>query len=533
MYIFKVKFTFQIGMSQQIEHPSPELVFGVAGPIGVSIESICDSLANALKIVGYTSAPIHITKEMMSYKLRVSIAGQKDNNYFEEVNYKIEYADALCAENTDSATLARIAVRAISKKRAELAGQLNALPKTPVAYIVRQLKRPDEVSLLRKVYGRQFILVSAYGSVERRQKLLEERLARSLSPTTAHNEVSCKVGALIARDASEEDHDFGQRLRETFHLADVFIDGLSKQEMDAKLNRFIQAFFGRTDIAPSKEEYGMYAAKSASLRSSDLSRQVGAAIFSDDGELVTQGCNEVPKALGGTYWDLEEPDYRDVRLGYDPNDILKKELLRDLFDRMSKAKLLSQKAIDLGAPGEMVEKLTKKKSQGDNDDGPLASSAIMDVTEYGRVVHAEMCAICDAARLGRSIKNTTLFCTTFPCHNCTKHILAAGIKRVVYMEPYPKSKAKDLHQNEIEIEKETAGRVSFVPFLGISPYRYRDIFQKQNKRKNADGTAKRWIFDTPKPMIEASVPAYMDVEKAEIAKLVGRNENEPNQPAMN
>src|SRR5690606_14932011 len=109
-------------------------------------------------------------------------------------------------------------------------------------------------------------------------------------------------------------------------------------------------------------------------------------------------------------------------------------------------------------------------------EGALYGAAITDLTEYGRVVHAEMCAICDAARLGRSIKGATLYCTTFPCHNCTKHVLAAGLSKVVYMEPYPKSKAKELHENEIEIEQESADRVAFLPFLGISPYRYRDIF---------------------------------------------------------
>jgi len=54
------------------------------------------------------------------------------------------------------------------------------------------------------------------------------------------------------------------------------------------------------------------------------------------------------------------------------------------------------------------------------------------------------------------------------------------------MEPYPKSKAKDLHANEIEIEKESKEKVSFVPFLGISPFRYRDISQKE-KRKDPMG----------------------------------------------
>jgi cytidine deaminase len=324
----------------------------------------------------------------------------------------------------------------------------------------------------------------------------------------------------------------GQQLRDTFHLADVFIDGVNRHEMDSKLGRFVQAFFGRTDIAPSKDEYGMYAAKSAALRSSDLSRQVGAAIFSMDGELITQGCNEVPKAHGGTYWDLEEPDHRDVRLGYDPNEFLKKELLRDLFERLKSHNLLSPEALAFGTPAEIVEAVIDRGESGRGGStggrpGALVGAAVLDLTEYGRVVHAEMCAICDAARLGRSVRGATLYCTTFPCHNCSKHILAAGIRRVVYMEPYPKSKAKVLHENEIEIEEESGQKVSFVPFLGISPFRYRDIFQK-GKRKRSDGTATRWYAedDSPRPLLEVVVPAYPDVETVAISPLVGTLERE-------
>ncbi|MCA1458854.1 hypothetical protein I6F35_37960 [Bradyrhizobium sp. BRP22] len=127
----------------------------------------------------------------------------------------------------------------------------------------------------------------------------------------------------------------------------------------------------------------------------------------------------------------------------------------------------------------MVERFTRKKRKGyDEEDGVLASSAVLDLTEFGRVVHAEMCAIWDAARLGRSVRCGTLYVTTFPCHNCTKHILASGIRKVIYIEPYPKSRAQELHSNEISIEQETPDKVSFIPFLGISPFRYRDVFQK-------------------------------------------------------
>ncbi len=500
--------------------PLPELVFAIAGPIGVDIDAICASLTDALRSVRYDAQIIHLTEEMMMYRPRKKIARPSEKDFYTEVNFKIKYANALCAEFESSGTLARIAMRSIAEVRKRLSGARSRLPQTSTAYIIRQLKRPEEVALLRRVYGKQFVLVSAYGSLERRLKLIEERLKHSLSPATSEADISKKARELTAIDALEEGNDYGQRLRDTFQLGDVFIDGMSKQEMDQKLDRFIQAFFGRTDIAPSKEEYGMYAAKSASLRSSDLSRQVGAAIFTDDGELVTQGCNEVPKAMGGTYWDSEEPDFRDVRLGYDPNDILKKDILRDLLDRLSQHALLSTKAKTLGPLDEMVKKLIHRRTPGtDEKDGALTNSAIMDVTEYGRVVHAEMCAICDAARLGRSVKGATLFCTTFPCHNCTKHILAAGIKRVVYMEPYPKSKAKDLHQNEIEIENEAPGRVAFVPFLGISPFRYRDIFQKTIKRKRDDGTAKRWLAETERPMIDVTFDAYVDIELEEYSSL--------------
>jgi cytidine deaminase len=350
----------------------PELIFGIAGPIGVDIESICDSLTNALKAVRYQSEVIHLTREMVNYDPSNKPQRSSEKNFYTDIIYKIKYANALCEELEDAAALAQVALRAIAIRRAMLPGGKLQVPVPSTAYLVRQLKRPDEVSLFRKVYGKNFMLISAYGSPEQRVKLIEERLRHSLPPSTAANDVTSKAFKLMSLDADEEGNDYGQRLRETFHLGDVFIDGLSKGDMDRQLTRFIQAFFGRTDIAPTKEEYGMYAAKSASFRSADLSRQVGAAIFSDDGELITQGCNEVPKAMGGTYWDSETPDYRDVRLGYDPNDILKKDILRDLFDRLARADLLSESAKKLGPLDDMVGALTKRRKPGTEEkDGVL------------------------------------------------------------------------------------------------------------------------------------------------------------------
>src|SRR5690242_19772736 len=93
----------------------PELVFGVVGPMGVNIEAICDTLTNALKTVNYDARTIHLTREMLRgdrYQLqRFPVVEPTEKNFYTEVNFKINYANALCKEFADPATMARIAIR--------------------------------------------------------------------------------------------------------------------------------------------------------------------------------------------------------------------------------------------------------------------------------------------------------------------------------------------------------------------------------------------------------------------------------------
>lgn len=48
-----------------------------------------------------------------------------------------------------------------------------------------------------------------------------------------------------------------------------------------------------------------------------------------------------------------------------------------------------------------------------------------------RTVHAEQNAICQAARLGISLQNATLYCRMTPCRTCAMLIINCGIVRVV------------------------------------------------------------------------------------------------------
>jgi len=98
---------------------------------------------------------------------------------------------------------------------------------------------------------------------------------------------------------------------------------------------------------------------------------------------------------------------------------------------------------------------------------------------------------------------------------CAKHIIAAGIKRVVYIEPFPKSYAEQLHSDAIIIGRVKAeDRVVFEPFIGISPFRYRDLFGRDQKRKDDDGKFKPWIETRPEPIVKLTVATYLSNEAA-------------------
>ena len=51
-------------------------------------------------------------------------------------------------------------------------------------------------------------------------------------------------------------------------------------------------------------------------------------------------------------------------------------------------------------------------------------------------IHAEVNAVTDAARRGVSLEGCTSYVTDMPCLDCTKCLLASGVRRVVYVREY-------------------------------------------------------------------------------------------------
>ena len=75
-----------------------------------------------------------------------------------------------------------------------------------------------------------------------------------------------------------------------------------------------------------------------------------------------------------------------------------------------------------------------------DDDMPWCRDGAFDASKYAYVCHAELNAIlnCD----GRSLKGSILYVTNFPCNECAKAIIQAGIIKVIFLEDkYPDSDA--------------------------------------------------------------------------------------------
>ena len=465
-----------------------EIVIGIVGPMGTQNVKVTDVIAARLKSYGYTTERIRISKDIIP---ALAAAEVPENDEFARTNKLIELGNQLRKDSGNNGILALAAAAKISELRKTDEKGEPEVRKT--AYIISSLKHPAEVAELRQIYPRGFYLFAVHSDLERRLAFLTKD--ELMSPENAD---------LLIRTDEEEEAKHGQHTRDTFHLADFFIyDENNEDKFKNSVWRILNLIFGCPTITPTFDEYAMFMAYTASLRSADLSRQVGAVVARRN-EIISTGGNDCPKFGGGLYWPAfsledneiaDESDGRDYKRGFDSNAVEKAKIIESVI-----------KILPAGVDPEPVRK-------------SLKSSEIKDITGYGRVVHAEMEAILSCSRNTVSCRDATLYCTTFPCHNCAKHIIAAGIKKVVFIEPYPKSKALDFHSDAIQLGTEVAENyVNFRPFIGVGPRQFFDLFSMTLssgyalRRKEDNGNVVDWKPDESSIRLKMSPLSYIDLE---------------------
>jgi deoxycytidylate deaminase len=428
---------------------SQEVVFGLCGPIGAPIREVGLRLQALLnRSYAYQPDVLKLSDYILKYPTKTTTPDDAAGRYQDLINkgnsLRNDYGNSVLAE----LAIADIAVRR-QLLRSDSGKSPSELP-IRFCHIIDSIKNEAELKALKTVYGDLFICIGVYASVESRESRLR---AKRVSDEN--------IPKLINRDSGEEIA-HGQSVRDIFHQADFFINCSSNDisDYDAGLQRIADLVFGSKIITPTSAETAMYTAFTASLNSACLSRQVGAAVTDKDGNLLGVGWNDVPKFDGGVYSE-QTTDKRCYNIGG-----------RECFNDQEKLTIAQELTNELVAEGIIPAAMREATL------GKIRKGRIRDLIEFSRAVHAEMLALLNAGRTsGNRVQGGKIFVTTYPCHACARHIIAAGIHEIYYIEPYRKSLATRLHEDALTEKTVDPGKVKLLPFEGVSPNRYSDFFR--------------------------------------------------------
>ncbi|MGM5025098.1 anti-phage dCTP deaminase [Tardiphaga sp. 862_B3_N4_1] len=485
---------------------SQELVIAFVGPVGSGVSTSAAYLAEILSHhFGYDVAPtIKLSTFIRNEARRVGL-GEVPSPLSQYINHMQDAGNKL-RDKFGNNYLAEKAVERIAAYRKEKNGYAANGTMLPGrrAYIIDSIKNLEELEILRQIYRDTLCVVGVFAPDAMRK-------TRLIYSGADENEVR----NVLDRDLHEV-ATFGQNTRKIFVQSDFFICNDKKlDELKRRLHRYLEIIFDTSIHTPTRHESAMYEASAAMAGSACMSRQVGAALISEQGELISVGWNDVPKFRGGIYteddqfrWDvgresIQDNDHRCFKWGMKicHNDTRRTSISDGIAKKIANSGLMKS-----GTTQAQIRELLK-------------GNEVDDLTEFSRSIHAEMEAILAVAREGKhSLVGATLFTTTYPCHNCARHIVAAGISSVVYIEPYRKSLAIALHHDAITEDPDDKTKVVFRQYDGIAPQHYMGLFKPKRDRKNAGRVAIKNPLEAV-PLFQVPLDGPVEYESMVIANL--------------
>jgi len=510
----------ELGLAEHLR--TPELVFGIVRTVGAEIAPVVQELHAALAAANYLVFRIDFDTLLAPLVAARELPADEPTRR----EMLMDAGDQLRERLGRADGVALAGIREIHRIRGG-PGPDHARPR---AFVLDGLNHKAEVETLRQVYGRRAFFIAADAPRPERARLLAQLFERSsgLAATDAERAATHAVDRDfgLATSLTAPPVARGMRLSSSAALerCDLFVRCDDPTQTRRHVRRLVECIHSHPFHTLTMDELGMAAAYRGSLTTAVLARRVGTAIMVDE-QIVAVGANEVPKPGGGYYHTESQPDGREFMAGLDASDGIRAQILADLLARLR--------------PNWFTPELQKRTiaelTQLAINDEEIRDADLFDVIEYGRTTHAEMVAITSAARRGIAIGGGTLYSTTLPCHECTRNIIASGLARVVYLEPYQKSKGGELHRDAIDLYPEPVspraafgppartGRVSFEPFSGFSHYRLSDLFswvprKADDVRRSAgepirlDGRAVIWRAHEAALRPSISDPAFAETD---------------------
>jgi deoxycytidylate deaminase len=498
---------------EAVSQLSRELVIGLVGYVGAGCSTAAGRIELLLDDAGYKVHRIKLSDLIKAAAPADEVTpvspGLKQGIESFARGGALQNAGDLLRKRHGHHAVAALAIREVMTRRGTTQPGEQKL-----AFVLDSLKHPDEVKLLRRVYDSSFRLVAVHCERTRRERRL---IGDRRSIAKFKGVPAAEVRLLMDRDEEDTSRKHGQQVRDTFHIADFFLDNNTDsaggESLTGDIERFVNLLLDTGLVRPTRGERAMYHAYAAALQSSCLSRQVGAALIAPDGTLLSTGTNDVPKFGGGVYDEESTPDHRCFAWQWNHDGVSfvgchnqrKKKKLREDIAEWFADNLSDHLALAAHPkPAAGMDTADAARASAARDIRALLRSSselfermpgVKDLIEYSRSIHAEMSALLAAGRSGVPAVNTALYCTTYPCHNCARHLVAAGVLEVYYIEPYVKSLASELHYDAIATELPGpeavkaghVGRMTILPFTGVGPRMYDEYFTKRTELKDYTG----------------------------------------------
>lgn len=465
----------------------PEIILGIVSPLGCKKDQFISNIKKYFNQYNYEVVDINVSKLICTDE----ISNDKYCDSF-RLFLKMEICNLL--RYSYKGAIGALVIEKIiyeSNKRQKHKNNENG-----VVYLIDQLKNEHESRILNHVYGLNYIQLSLFSNIVERDKFIKERIVpdqhrkifkvsnqniidnmvqedlrnevqnsikkmmkENKSKYNFYDEYRQKIRSDSAHNLIEKDYQenssfhekTGQQVAKLFHKSHYFFNlDVEVSKLESEVGKFSKQLFGKYLDYPTQDEFGMAIAYHVSYRSNfPHDRHIGASIISVDGELISVGSIRAPNKTSNT-------------------KLAHQDSIADGYYKYKDQINIWLKDIE-------VSELKHSKD---------ISTFLKDSIDFHPCTHAEMAALLDAAKIGVSVRNATLYTTTFPCHLCAKDIITAGISRVVYIEAYPKSKSKDLYPQLIDLNSQkNSNLVPFDMFSGVSPSRYHYVYSLKNKAK--------------------------------------------------
>lgn len=344
-------------------------------------------------------------------------------------------------------------------------------------FMVESFRNPSEIQFFRNRYAR-FFLVSIDADLEKRrtsQYFSEQREA-------------------FDRGANDR-LPYVQKVSQCVHLSDINIynEEYDRDSLVKKFLRYLALIIQPGCIPPKMTEVLMHEAYSVSLRSNCISRQVGAVITNAEGYVLSIGWNDVGSGqLGcgllmksdfyneGSPCEIWEPLVEKLNSNGVLDDINDSESFC-FKDKISQSKIIDQilkieKNFKLPVSYERTDEAIVEKVKQESFKEIINKLNIKRL-EYARALHAEENALLQLARNGsQGVYGGTIYTTTFPCELCSKKIYQAGLRKIVYTEPYPDAES-------IRFLRDGTRYLQLIPFEGVKSFSFFKLFKAEIDKK--------------------------------------------------